>query len=57
MEEADTMKLKEAIKQAKGTISPKPRGTHHEKGWNDTKKQAPTSREAGQLRRIYGGKT
>jgi len=48
------VKLKEAIQRAKDTISPKSRGTHHDKEWNDTKKQTPTHRESGQLRRIYG---
>jgi len=32
------MKLKEAIEQAKATISPKPRGTHHDTNYTTTGK-------------------
>ena len=49
------MKLKEAIERAKATISPKPRGTHHDIKHHVTNKQAPTVREAARLRYLYGG--
>jgi len=47
------MKLKEAIQRAKATISPKPRGTHHYTKHRVTGRQAPTTREAASLKRIY----